>query len=156
MEIERKWLLRTVPSEAPYSKAWVNQFYLSLEPEVRLRSVKDQASANSNWNYFITVKGDGTLAREEIETTIDGGFYLQALNLKNCQEVHKSFLKYYKDGKEIEVSVVLDRPMFVYAEVEFETVTEAMEYKFPWPDLVLDEVTDNPDYKMKNYWKSIQ
>ena len=156
MEIERKWLLRTVPPVSPDSKVWVNQFYISTEPEVRLRSVKDQDSADAKWQYFITIKGDGTLAREEIETSIDGKFYLEALDLKNCQEIHKSFLVYNKEGKKVEVSVVLNTPSFVYAEVEFNTITEAMKYQFPWPNIVMEEVTENPDYKMKNYWKKIQ
>ena len=156
MEIERKWLLRTVPPVPPDSKTWVNQFYLSLNPEVRLRSAKEQDSADSNWKFFITIKGEGTLAREEVETAIDGKFYLEALDLKNCRELHKYYLVYNKDGAKVEVSVILNSPSFVYAEVEFNTVTEAMKYEFPWPDLVIEEVTENPEYKMKNYWKKIQ
>ena len=154
MEIERKWLLRTVPPVPPDSKTWVSQFYLSLDPEVRLRCAKGRASADNK--YFITIKSDGSLAREEVETTVDEDFYLRALDLKNCTELHKHCLTYTVGDKKVEVDVILNQPALVCAEVEFNTVIEAMKYEFPWPDLVIEEVTENPEYKMKNYWKKIQ
>lgn len=42
---------------------------------------------------------------------------------------------------------------FLYAEVEFKTEDEANKYIFPFDDIVIKEVTYDPKYKMKNYWK---
>ena len=41
----------------------------------------------------------------------------------------------------------------MYAEVEFETEEDADNYVFPWPELIIREVTNEKEYKMKNYWK---
>lgn len=154
MEIERKWLLRRVPSMKPQTSKWVNQFYVSTEPEIRLRSTRSRDSAD-DWKYFLTIKGEGLLSREEVEVPIDGKSYLLAWDLCNCKEVHKNFMMYHEGDKDIEVSVILDHPDFIYAEVEFESEDEANSYEFPWPDIVEKEITYDPEYKMKNYWKRI-
>lgn len=44
----------------------------------------------------------------------------------------------------------MDDGAFIYAEIEFETEEQARNYQPPIDDAV--EVTDNPEYKMKNYW----
>ena len=154
MEIERKWLLRQLPLLKPESEKWVNQFYLSTEPEIRLRSAR-YLNAPGTWEYFITIKGDGDLTREEIESTIDGRFYLLALDMYNCQEIYKRFLIYTVNDKKVEVSVVLNQPNFIYAEVEFASEEEANAYEFPWQDIVEKEVTYDSEYKMKNYWQHL-
>jgi len=37
--------------------------------------------------------------------------------------------------------------------VEFNNELEAINYDFPWPSLVIEDVTENKEYKMKNYWR---
>lgn len=63
MEIERKIILTSLPDEVPVHHSTVEQIYISLNPEVRLRKNLD-----SDVPFRLTVKGDGTLCREEIET----------------------------------------------------------------------------------------
>lgn len=66
-EIERKFLVTALPFDRnvhPFVR--IEQGYLALEPkgqEVRLRK-KDDA-------YFLTVKSQGNLTRQEYETTLD-------------------------------------------------------------------------------------
>lgn len=58
MEIERKFLTKNIPyhlSTLPCS--FITQYYISVYPTIRIRQ-KDQT-------YWLTVKGSGTLSREE-------------------------------------------------------------------------------------------
>ena len=54
--------------------------------------------------------------------------------------------------EEIEMSKVDNN--WYYAEVEFKTEEDANNFEFPFPSLVLKEVTYDTAFKMKNYWKS--
>lgn len=157
MEIERKWLLRTLPMRPANRKYWIEQFYLSLEPEVRLRRCMPNGNYENDVPYRMTLKGNGTLSRTEVETAVTEQFYQDALDMVNLDPIQKHFLTYDNvNGHTIEISVILNDEKFVYAEVEFQSEEEAMAFEFPWPDIVIEEVTDNPDYKMKNYWKRIR
>lgn len=63
MEIERKFLIKKLPyklKQYPFQE--IEQGYLSFAPEVRIRKLND--------TYFLTVKGDGTISREEYEIEI--------------------------------------------------------------------------------------
>lgn len=153
MEIERKWLLKKLPQQEPDEKYWVEQFYLSLEPEVRLRRCSPNGDYENKVPYRITVKGNGTLSRQELESAIDEEFYEQALDFVNLEPIQKHYLVYHESGYEISVAVILNVETFVYAEVEFTSEEEANSYEFPWLDLVEKEVTDDQNFKMKNYWK---
>ena len=44
----------------------------------------------------------------------------------------------------------VDDGAFIYAEIEFESEEQARDYQFPIDDAI--EVTDDSNYKMKNYW----
>lgn len=158
MEIERKWLLRTLPMVLPDEKYWIEQFYLSLEPEVRLRRCVPNGDYENRVPYRMTVKGNGSLSRVEIQTSVEEDFYNQALDFVNLDPIEKHLLIYEKDGYRIEVAIVLEdankgRTGFTYAEVEFDSEEDALAYKFPWPNVVIEEVTDKPEWKMKNYWQ---
>lgn len=155
MEIERKWLLKTLPIDPPQEKYWIEQFYVSLVPEVRLRRCTSNGPYENKVPFRMTIKGDGTLEREEFEIPVSEEFYEGVLNLLNVEPVQKHFITYMVNDRKIEVSVILNRPGFIYAEVEFESVSDAIAYEFPWSDLVEREVTDEPEYKMKNFWKKI-
>ena len=150
MEIERKWLLAAVPTQSADEHATIEQFYVNMNPEVRLRAYTTNCG-----NYIpfrMAIKGNGTIAREEIQTPVTEEFYRDTLRFIGLPAIKKDFFVYHVDGYEIGASIV-DDGAFIYAEVEFETIEEAMAYQFPWPELVIDEVTYNDDYKMKNYWK---
>lgn len=159
-EIERKWLLRTVPMQPADRKFWVEQFYLSTEPEVRLRRYKCHGGSNDGHVFcMMTVKGEGTLVREEVETDVPIDFYDAVRDKIDSEPIQKHFLYYDmvgKSGYDVQISVVLNgKDSFVYAEVEFPTEKEARKYEFPWSDLVIKEITEDSNYKMKNLWKKI-
>ena len=156
MEIERKWLLRRVPEKPPDSKYWIEQFYISTEPEIRLRRCMPDGDYENDVPYRMTLKGDGTLSRSEAEVPVLEQYYQTVLDIINLDPIQKHFLTYNVDGHKIEVSVILNDEKFIYAEVEFGTEEEALEFKFPWPEIVEKEVTEDPAYKMKNYWKRIR
>ena len=137
MEIERKWILQRVPTEFRLVRnAQIEQFYVSTSPEVRLRH-----NPASNEPVRITIKGEGTLSREEIETKVK--------EFVNKPLIKKDYSIFNCGGYPLAVSVV-DDGAFIYAEIEFETEEQARNYQLPIDDAV--EVTDNPSYKMKNYW----
>lgn len=145
MEIERKWILQSVPTEFRLVRnSQVEQFYVSTSPEVRLRH-----NPASNEPFRITIKGEGTLAREEIETKISENFYNQVKEFVNKPPIKKDYSIFNCGGYPLAVSVV-DDGAFIYAEVEFESEEQARGFQLPIDDAV--EVTENTDYKMKNYW----
>ena len=156
MEIERKWLLHRLPARHADNMYWVEQFYISTEPEIRLRRCKPNGDYENKKPFVMTLKSGGTLSREEVETAVTEEFYELALDMINLDPIQKNFLVYNEGGHKVEVSVILNDEKFVYAEVEFASEEEAKAYQFPWPDLVEKEVTDNPEYKMKNYWKRVR
>ena len=58
MEIERKYLVKTLPDHLDqYESKKIAQGYLCTEPVVRIR--------RSNDDYYLTYKGDGLMVREE-------------------------------------------------------------------------------------------
>lgn len=157
MEIERKWLLRKLPMRPADRKYWIEQFYVSVDPEIRLRRCMPNGEYENTKPFVMTLKGNGSLAREEVETLITQEFYEQTLDMVNLDPIQKHFLTYDNvNGHMVEISVILNDEKFVYAEVEFASEEEALKFEFPWPDIVEKEVTDDPSYKMKNYWKRIR
>ena len=152
MEIERKFLIKEKPPIIPTEHFHTKQAYVSIDPEVRVR----EKFGVDEWSkcgdpYKITVKGDGTLAREEIETPIDEKFYNKILKFIGYNPISKDYYIYYYNSYIIEVSDV-DFGAFTYAEVEFDSIEEANNFVWPWPEILISEETENPEYKMKNYW----
>lgn len=145
MEIERKWILQRVPTKFQLVRnAQVEQFYVSTSPEVRLRH-----NPASNEPFRITIKGEGTLLREEIETKVSENFYNQVKEFVGKPPIKKDYSIFNCGGYPLAVSVV-DDGAFIYAEVEFESEEQARDFQLPIDDAI--EVTENADYKMKNYW----
>lgn len=145
MEIERKWILQRVPTEFRLVRnSQIEQFYLSTNSEVRLRH-----NPASNEPFRITVKGEGTLTREEIETKVSENFYNQLKDFVDKPPIKKDYFIFNCGGYPLAVSVV-DDGAFIYAEVEFESEEQARNFQLPIDDAI--EVTENPEYKMKNYW----
>lgn len=145
MEIERNWILQRIPTEFRLVKnTQMEQFYVSTSPEVRLRH-----NPASNEPFRITIKGEGALSREEIETKISENFYNQVKEFVNNTPIKKDYSIFNCGGYPLAVSVV-DDGAFIYAEVEFESEEQARDFQLPIDDAI--EVTENTDYKMKNYW----
>lgn len=68
MEIERKYLIKTLPANLDdYPFLHIEQAYLNVDPVVRVRKENDQ--------YYMTYKGSGMLAREESNLALNEQAY---------------------------------------------------------------------------------
>lgn len=152
-EIERKFLIDSFPSSLPLNRTCqVYQAYLSLEPEVRIRRyVKDGLDAA----YLLTIKSGNGLVRREVEFEISREQFYALAEMIPAPFVSKDFRVYQlPDGLELECSLVDagTRSEFMYAEIEFPSEEAAARFT-PLPFLK-QEITENPTYRMKNYWQS--
>ena len=156
-EIERKWLLKGFPQgEEPLVSYFIKQTYLVADDyEVRLRRACPKGGYSSYIisPYKLTIKGPGTISRKEVEFELSEAQYFEAMRFVEPGRIPivKNYKKYLYVDHTIEISQV-DFEWY-YAEVEFDTEEEAKAYQFPWPDLIIKEITEDSEYKMKNYWK---
>lgn len=154
MEIERKFLLSRLPDITPVKVINIYQGYVSVDPEVRIRSYEVvEGDDKGHKDYKITVKGDGDLLREEIETYISEEFFNQTVAFIKHPLIHKRFFIYNVNGRRLECSIVDEelKTKFIYGEVEFQSESDAEDYE--WPFSGAFDVTREKRYKMKNYWK---
>lgn len=159
-EIERKWLLKggdfDFPDDVNIVREQLWQYYLDvifdangkIAHEIRIRY-----KAGSN-NGKMTFKSGSGLERIEIEDKL---FSARKFVAKLSKETGKNPIKKEKftifgKGNPIEICIVDDA--WSYAEVEFDSVREAKKYVFPFPEMIISEVTDVPKYNMAYYWKS--
>lgn len=147
METERKFLLAAFPDGLPVTEeSTVYQYFLSVEPYVRIR----EKQKNGKSSYKLTIKGGGTLSREEVEFDLDADRFSRLKTLCDKKPVEKIFRAYrLPDGHTLECSLV-DRD-FYYAEVEFGSESEAAAF-VPAFDF-LRETTYEKNFKMNEYWK---
>lgn len=100
----------------------------------------------------ITFKQGSGLKREEVEIPVNFSKYCEFMNAfapTDTTMIEKTTHVYNIDGHVVEVSVVKDE--LTYAEVEFSTEQEAMDFvPFPWMG---KEVTGDPFYKMQAVWE---
>lgn len=151
-EIERKFLLKSFPTDLPMKEEkLVYQAYLSIDPEVRIRRnvVNGQDTA-----YYLAIKSSGDLVRQEVEIHITKERFYALAEMVAHPFITKDFRIYQlSGGLELECSHV-DKGCdteFMYAEVEFPSIQAAEGFE-PLPCFTAD-VTKDPAYKMKNYWK---
>lgn len=62
MEIERKFLVSKLPDLQKYTSKRISQAYISTDPVIRIRQMGSE--------YFLTVKSQGHMMREEFEMPI--------------------------------------------------------------------------------------
>lgn len=154
MEIERKFLLKKFPPISEYKEYEVEQGYISIDPEVRIRRKTALSGLSKGYtDYKLTVKGDGLLEREEIETTISEEVFEQLKAFIKKPMIQKTYRIYQLGNHTLECSAVdLNLPSaFIYAEIEFESTQEAEAFQWPFQDGA--EVTYDQSFKMKQYWK---
>ncbi len=136
MEIERKYLVRTLPDNLDsYPKNELMQAYISTDPVIRIRK-KDS-------KYILTLKGRGLLAREEVEMPLSQESFAHLYGKIDGLAIAKTRYQIPDEqGHTIELDIFHDRyEGFVLAEVEFESVEEAHCYIPPvWfgEDVTLD------------------
>lgn len=147
MEIERKFLVKEMPSIFNCKYFHISQGYLSFNPEVRIRKIVSDYE-----KYFLTVKSDGTISREEYEVEISE-FVFNSLR-KNIKGKMLSKRRYQIliGNKIAELDIYDDFPEKI-VEVEFASMKEAK--NFIIPNWFGREVTNNQKYKNKNLFKEI-
>ena len=151
LEIERKYKLDRFPENLPeLTRAAVEQGYLCTRPTVRIRS-KCTAEGTT---YELCFKGEGKLAREEIEMPLTAEQFEQLRSLVKGPLIRKDYRVYaLPDGKKLECSLVDEgeATSFLYAEVEFPSIAEAE--AFTAPDCVGEDITGKPGVSMGSYWR---
>lgn len=148
MEIERKFLIDSFPTQYEVAQKCVFYAgYLSLEPQVRIREkIKDGVHT-----YKMCIKSKGTLTRQEIESDISKEFYEQLKQFIGKPFIKKDFVSYVlPDGHILECSNV-DDGAFMYAEIEFESEKQALEYVVP--AFLSNEATYDSKRSMCEYWR---
>ncbi len=151
MEIERKWRMEKAPDLPPRCRLRVEQSYLCLYPEVRIRRYQDLDQGSEHFD--LTIKSEGTLAREEVIKELTAEEYRTLAALLDCPPIVKEYTNYAYGDHVLEFSVVDpgSETGFTYAEVEFPTVEQAEAFEAPaWFGR---EMTYETPYKMKNYWR---
>lgn len=152
LEIERKFLMDGFPVGLDLiSEVDIEQGYVSIDPEVRIRKAVDKHTGREE--FRMTIKGDGDLTRNEIETNITSDFYYDTVDFLDVNMIQKDYKKYKLGQWKLEVACVdpgTDRAFF-YGEIEFPTEQDAKD--FVVPSYFGREITFNEDYKMKYYWK---
>lgn len=152
-EIERKFLITGFPTDLEeLTRHTSHIFYLSVDPEIRAS------------NYFsptrddcqLTVKSAGTFTRREVMIALDR----ERFDALKTMVPHDLIVKDYRrfalpDGNTLECSQVdPGSPTgFYYAEVEFESEEAARGFHVEQISTLIREVTDDPSWKMKNYWR---
>lgn len=166
MEIERKWLLNSLPKNLTFWDHYttIEQAYLTIEKfsdvitkEVRVRK---KTTADGKTDYKLAYKIGSGLVREEIETPITEDFWKECI--KHVIPIRKKYYietckcPHYKDDDLIQTFTVefneVDGGEFYYAEVEFDSIEDANYFNFPYPSLVIREATDDDSVRMANYW----
>lgn len=139
MEIERKFLIKTLPENlTDCLKKKMLQGYISTAPVIRLRSEDEDCK--------LTVKGSGQLSREEFELDITTEQFSKLWKkLEDGTPISKTRYYFPLDGLTSEIDVYGDRLEGLYTvEVEFESVSQAE--AFSPPDWFGKEVTFDNNY----------
>lgn len=138
MEIERKFLVKSLPDLEGFNYSEIKQGYFSISPEKRVRKL--------DCKYFITEKGEGDMVREEREWEIDEKEALKLFEASKTYVIEKT--RYYIPyGKYIiELDIYKGRHTgLVVAEVEFESESDAKNFMPPlWFG---EDITKDKTYK---------
>ena len=142
-EIERKYLLRTLPVEtATAPRVEIDQGYL---PGERILERIRRVTSPSEVRYYRTIKMGSGIDRLEIEEETTELFFNTVWPLTRGRRVQKRRYTMRGDGDEWVVDEFVDRPL-VLAEIELEAVDQRVQHP-SWLDAVLDhEVTDDNSY----------
>lgn len=152
-EIERKFLLDSFPTDLPLKEEFqVYQAYLSINPEVRIRrNEKD----GKDMAYYLAIKSSGDMVRKEVEIPISKDHFYALAEMVVQPFIKKDFRIYQLPNDLLLECSHVDRDRnteFMYAEVEFPSIEAAKNFK-PLPCFI-EDVTNNPSYKMKNFWRA--
>lgn len=141
MEIERKFLVKAIPSNLDtYTKRTIEQAYLNTSPVVRIRRDNDE--------YVLTYKSKGLMTREEYNLPLTKEAYYHLLEKADGNIITKDrYMIPEKDGLVIELDIF--KGIFngiIVAEVEFPNEDMANSYTpCEWfdKDVTFDKVFHN-------------
>lgn len=152
-EIERKFLITGFPTGLEEIHRHTSRiFYLSTNPEVRASNY----SSSSRDDCQLTIKSAGTLTRREVMIDVPRDKFDALKAMVNHDFIVKDYRRFaLPDGNILECSHVDpgSPSSFYYAEVEFENEDAALAFDVSQIPTFDHEVTDDPSWKMKNYWR---
>lgn len=153
IEIERKWLLESIPPLAFEEESEMEQGYIVFSPtSVRIR----KETVGERVSYILNFKSKGSLERIEIEQPLSEEKYEALKKLVVGPMAYKKHYTYrLPAGEVLELNQVdPQKPEgFCYAEVEFESVKDAK--AFVPPSFLGKEVTEERGYTMAAYCKRL-
>lgn len=145
MEIERKFLVKQLPDKLyEYDNQNINQYYISYEPEVRIRT--------QDYKRFLTIKSTGDLIRKEVEIEISKIEYEKLKELSMSNPIFKTRFIIPKSDYVFELDIYHNIPGLITVEVEFKTEQDAD--NFIVPEWFGDEITYIKEFKNKNLAKN--
>jgi CYTH domain-containing protein len=139
MEIERKYLLKTIPEHLEqYENKKIAQGYLCTSPVVRIR--------RSNEDYYLTYKGAGLMVREEYNLPLTREAYEHLLPKIDGLLIAKTrYLIPLSGGLTAELDL-FEGELAPLALVEVEFETEADANAFTAPEWFGEDVTNSGQY----------
>ena len=138
MEIERKFLVRQMPEGQELApRRHIIQAYISTDPVIRIR--------RSEKGCTLTVKGRGTLCREELNLPLSPEAFERLMKKAEGRIIEKTRWLIPLGEHTVELDVFSgDLAPLVLAEVEFDSPEAALAFRPPcWFG---DEVTEDPRY----------
>jgi adenylate cyclase len=143
-EIERKFRLRAMPGKSLGPGTHISQGYLFIEGgELRVRKKGDR--------FFITVKGEGTLSRNEWETPIPAWVFETIWPNTDGRRVEKIRYSVPFSGLTLEFDEYFGKLQgLITLEVEFLDIETASRFSPPEWAVVTADVTADSTYKNKS------
>ena len=143
-EIEKKFRLKAMPANLVSSGTHIAQGYVFTEGgELRVRKKED--------HFFITVKGEGMLSREEWETAIPAWVFETIWPKTEGRRVEKIRYSIPDNGLTLEFDEYCGKLQgLVTLEVEFPNIEAASRFFPPEWVAVAADVTTDPAYKNKS------
>ncbi len=145
IEIERKFKLDKLPSSEILKNAKkinMEQSYISLSPEIRIRKHND--------SFCLEFKDDGTLSRKNVKIEIDSTKYESLKSFVKTNTLTKTrYCINLNDDNIAEIDVYSGKYHgLMVVEVEFDSLEDANLFKPPsWFG---KEITNDKNYKNKN------
>lgn len=139
MEIEKKYLLKGLPSLENYPFHRIEQAYLCTKPVVRVRREDE--------NYYMTYKGQGMMSREEYNLPLDQESFEHLSAKADGHVIRKTRYLIPLDQEGLVAEVDVFEPPFaplILAEVEF--TSEEQADKFVPPSWFGEDVTFDGRY----------
>jgi len=143
MEIEKKYLVKELPSLDNIKYCIIEQAYISSNPTIRIR----KSIFEDKTTYILCIKSNGLFKREEYEINISEEEYLNLLNKADSNIIYKKryFIPLHNNLiAELDIYEGNFRNL-VTVEVEFESEEDANSFIPPlW---FSDDVTYDKKYK---------